>query len=509
MKVIAISSGHGKYIRGASGYLDEVNEARRVVAEVATQMRLLGASVKGPFNDDISTSQNANLNRIVDWHNSQVRDLDVSVHFNANVTTSNPMGTECLYVTQESLAAEVSKVISAAGKLKNRGPKKRTDLFFLNNTSRPAILIETCFVDSKADADLYNTNFVAICKAIAQTLSGVDVPAKPPAEPEHPPGTPAPRPEIAKGDTGPDVVSVQKTLGLPPDGDFGAVTEAGVKGFQRAWGLSADGVVGPNTWAALDDLDQRMKVGNDGISDKLAAKIDDIVSKSPILTYSWPDRGKATQGYYAGMAKTFALAMLRYNAGDHAALIMGQKDSFNSDIDAISWYHEEFAAEEMENLDDGIETLRHLFVLMIGLGPCESSGNHWCGRDMSATNVESETAEAGLFQTSWNVSHVDQSMIELFEEFSNDPNGFRPTFTAGLKPTTANLDNYGSGDGAFYQWLAKFCPAFAAFTTGVGLRLIRKHWGPLGRREVDIVPEVDDLLIDVQRAVLESNLPDV
>jgi hypothetical protein len=28
---ICISSGHGKYIRGASGYLDEVDEARRVV----------------------------------------------------------------------------------------------------------------------------------------------------------------------------------------------------------------------------------------------------------------------------------------------------------------------------------------------------------------------------------------------------------------------------------------------------------------------------------------------
>ena len=31
MTTIIISSGHGKYIRGASGYLDEVDEARRVV----------------------------------------------------------------------------------------------------------------------------------------------------------------------------------------------------------------------------------------------------------------------------------------------------------------------------------------------------------------------------------------------------------------------------------------------------------------------------------------------
>ena len=53
------------------------------------------------------TSQ-TNLNTIVNWHNKQTRELDVSVHFNAYETTSKPMGTECLYKTQEALAKEVS-----------------------------------------------------------------------------------------------------------------------------------------------------------------------------------------------------------------------------------------------------------------------------------------------------------------------------------------------------------------------------------------------------------------
>src|SRR3974390_1381015 len=168
MKIV-ISSGHGKYIRGASGYIDEVDEARRVVEQVAAHFRTMGVGGK-TFHDNTSTSQNQNLSTIVNYHNAQVRDLDVSVHFNAYQTTSKPMGTECLYVTQESLARSVAGAISAAGTLINRGPKYRSDLYFLNNTHEPSVLIETCFVDSKADSDLYVSLFNDICVSIAQSL---------------------------------------------------------------------------------------------------------------------------------------------------------------------------------------------------------------------------------------------------------------------------------------------------------------------------------------------------
>jgi len=51
----------------------------------------------------------------------------------------------------------------------------------------PSILIEVCFVDSIADADLYGKNFDAICDAIADVLGGVDQedwPLPPLPEPE-------------------------------------------------------------------------------------------------------------------------------------------------------------------------------------------------------------------------------------------------------------------------------------------------------------------------------------
>lgn len=189
---VVISSGHGLHVRGASGILDEVDEARRVVEQVAKLLRARGVEVL-IFHDDTSTSQNENLNTIVDYHNRQDRDLDISVHFNAYEQVSKPMGVEVLYVTQAALAGEVSAAIAECG-LINRGGKKRTDLFFLNNTEEPAILIETCFVDSSADAELYNNEFMAICDAISDIIGGEsDAETVPPVTPLP---TPIPRIDI-------------------------------------------------------------------------------------------------------------------------------------------------------------------------------------------------------------------------------------------------------------------------------------------------------------------------
>ena len=71
--------------------------------------------------------------------------------------------------------------------------------------------------------------------------------------------TPSPTPQgsLKLGSTGDDVRQVQrklKDLGFlkgSVDGDFGEATEAAVKAFQRQYGLTVDGKVGPNTLAKL------------------------------------------------------------------------------------------------------------------------------------------------------------------------------------------------------------------------------------------------------------------
>ena len=169
-KSICISSGHGKYVRGAAGIIDEVDEARKVTEQLATSLRERGVEVL-TFHDDTSHSQNENLWTITDWHNDQARELDISVHFNAFEQRTQPVGTEVWWVTQQSLATRLSAAMASVGFI-DRGAKKSTSLHFLNQTTMPSVLLEVCFVDSEADCDIYADHFLDICEALAAELGG-------------------------------------------------------------------------------------------------------------------------------------------------------------------------------------------------------------------------------------------------------------------------------------------------------------------------------------------------
>ena len=56
---------------------------------------------------------------------------------------------------------------------------------------------------------------------------------------------------IKLGSRGDDVKTLQRRLNLYVDGIFGTLTEEAVVSFQRANGLTADGIVGEETWRAL------------------------------------------------------------------------------------------------------------------------------------------------------------------------------------------------------------------------------------------------------------------
>jgi putative chitinase len=92
------------------------------------------------------------------------------------------------------------------------------------------------------------------------------------------------------GSTGDDVVKLQKKLGVDPVGTFGPKTEAAVKEWQQANGLTADGLVGDATWKKMfGEASESVTTTSSGslnleklkghIPDTVLAQIPEIVNK--------------------------------------------------------------------------------------------------------------------------------------------------------------------------------------------------------------------------------------
>lgn len=168
-KQFVISSGHGDHVPGAIGILNEHNEAKKVVDRVYAILTTTYNGKGYKYHETSATTQQRNLDNIVNYHNGKSRSLDISVHFNS--ASASATGTECLYYDARGLSVKMSKAMSSALDIVDRGAKKRKELYFLRNTSKPAILLEVCFVTSKKDAAAYHKNFEDLCQAIAKVIA--------------------------------------------------------------------------------------------------------------------------------------------------------------------------------------------------------------------------------------------------------------------------------------------------------------------------------------------------
>ena len=104
-----------------------------------------------------------------------------------------------------------------------------------------------------------------------------------------------------------------------------------------------------------------------------------------------------------------------------------------------------------------------------------------------------------MFQTSFDATRANPLLGQLFEQYLSKPSGFLELFKEGVRCRAADLQNFGSGKGREFHRLSKECPAFAAEFAALGSRLFRTHWGPINRREVEIRPECNVMLLEVQK----------
>jgi Putative peptidoglycan binding domain len=316
------------------------------------------------------------------------------------------------------------------------------------------------------------------------------------------------RPTIAEGDVGPDVKDLIELL---PTYYFDATLTRAVEDYQRSRGLTVDGIVGPQTWAALES--QAPPYVPPGLPAPMPQAMIDYIAagaaKSSIASYNWANRGTAPIGYTKGVAVAFGNIYRQWRAGYPPALDMAKANTHNSDKDALSWYAGIFDQYDMDNSKSGAATLRHLWVLLMGLGMRESSGKHCCGRDQSASNISSDTCEAGAWQTSYDAHGCSPQWNILFDAYfasaenpdTDNPQGFLATFKEGVSCSSADWQCYGSGKGYLHQEMSKEAPAYAASVCAITLRNLRQHFGPINRREAEVKQAADDMLWEVQRTI--------
>jgi hypothetical protein len=222
-----------------------------------------------------------------------------------------------------------------------------------------------------------------------------------------------------------------------------------------------------------------------------------IASHSQCAAHSWLQRGKAPRSYIEGVTLVFARAVCQPQRPD-VQVVSAPVDTSPRSDDALALYQTKFQAAGMRNDTAGVDTLRHSYALLIGLGMMESSGKYCEGRDVSQCFTTADSAEAGLFQS----YSADQSrcLLQVFQgsitcKIAKSHNPECPSATS---------DVAGTGPGADWQTLTKSCPAFA---TEYGAVVLRKHGGlqgefnPIRKRQAELLPECDSMLQKAQNYV--------
>ena len=268
---IAVRGGHVPKFTGASKFIDELTEDRKVKDSVIKYLRQLGCDVLDVTPPDNTSTLNGDLSYGVNKANNWGADLFISIHFNKAYDNYNgSLGSEVCVYSSFDTAQRVVNTLASLG-FKNRGQKVRNNLYELNHTKMKAMIIEVCFVEASEDVALYKKlGHELIGKTIAEAIANKNISISNVKPTVNNSDNWIKRlqeecikqgfnsyPTLKKGARGNITKLVQEklvSLGYNTngvDGIFGSGTEKAIISFQKNNGLVGDGIVGKNTWEKL------------------------------------------------------------------------------------------------------------------------------------------------------------------------------------------------------------------------------------------------------------------
>ena len=168
MPSIILDPGHGGWDNGAQyDGRREKDDNLALALEVGARLEEDGYDVIYTRTEDVydSPGQKARI------ANASGGDLFISFHRNSSPNPNTYSGVETLVYEDEGLVSELANNINrqlAGVGFNNLGVRERKDLTVLRRTQMPAILIETGFLNTDADNELFDSQFAQIADAIAE-----------------------------------------------------------------------------------------------------------------------------------------------------------------------------------------------------------------------------------------------------------------------------------------------------------------------------------------------------
>lgn len=153
--------------------LRECDVAAAIGSLVKTYLETAGCEVQLLQSDNLA-GETPDLPCVVDTANAWPADVFVSLHCNADSGCAR--GTETLIYANDSglspqLAACIQSQIVQSLDTVDRGLKERPNLIVLKDTTMPAVLVETAFIDNEDDAALLTNNADDFARAIARGIT--------------------------------------------------------------------------------------------------------------------------------------------------------------------------------------------------------------------------------------------------------------------------------------------------------------------------------------------------